>query len=77
MRVVTNNSREGDEEEQVAPPMVRQVAPPATQVQREKVAPPMVPTQREPEFRGREPSRSSREEQPPRTIQMKLDFRGS
>jgi hypothetical protein len=30
MCVVTNRSRETDEEEQVAPPVVRQVAPPST-----------------------------------------------
>jgi hypothetical protein len=30
MHVVTNKSRETDEEEQVAPPVVRQVAPPTT-----------------------------------------------
>jgi hypothetical protein len=32
MCVVTNKSRETDEEEQVAPPVVRQVAPLTTQV---------------------------------------------
>jgi hypothetical protein len=31
----------------------------------------------EPEFRGSQPSGSSGEEQPPRTVQRKLDFRGS
>jgi hypothetical protein len=64
--------------------VVRQVAPPVAQVQREQVAPPVmrqvappvVSTQREPEFRGSQPSGSSREEQPPRTIQRRLDFRG-
>jgi hypothetical protein len=37
----------------------------------------VVQAQREPEFRGSQPSGSSREEQPPRTVQRKLDFRGS
>jgi hypothetical protein len=32
--------------------------------------------QREPEFRGSQPSRSSREEKPPRIVQRRLDFRG-
>jgi hypothetical protein len=64
MRVVTSRSRETDEEEQVAPPVMRQVAPL------------VVPAQREPELRGSQPSGSSREEQPPRTIQRRLDFRG-
>jgi hypothetical protein len=40
-------------------------------------SPTVVSTQREPEFRGSQPSGSSREEQPPRTVQRKLDFRGS
>jgi hypothetical protein len=31
MHVVTSRSRETDEEEQVAPPVVRQVAPPVAQ----------------------------------------------
>jgi len=36
---VTSRSREIDEEEQVDPPVVRKVAPPVEQVQREQVAP--------------------------------------
>jgi hypothetical protein len=41
MCVVTSRNRATDEE-QVAPPMVRQVAPPTAQVQREQVAPKVV-----------------------------------
>jgi hypothetical protein len=76
IQAVTSYSRETNEE-QVAPPVVRQVAPPTTQVQREKIAPPMVQAQKEPDFRGSKPLGSSREEQPPKTVQRKLDFRGS
>jgi hypothetical protein len=65
-----------DREEQVAPPVVRQMASPIAQVQREQVAPQVlrqvtllaVPAQRELEFRGSRPSRSRREEQPSRTV---------
>jgi len=39
MRVVTNRNREIDEEEHVAPQVVRQLAPPEAQVQRKKVVP--------------------------------------
>jgi hypothetical protein len=48
MHVVTNKRIETDEEDQVAPPVVRQVAPPTSQVLREKVSPPVVHDQREP-----------------------------
>jgi hypothetical protein len=39
MHVMTRKSIDIDEKELLAPPVVRQVAPPATQLQREKVAP--------------------------------------
>jgi hypothetical protein len=61
MSVVASRSRETDEEEQVAPRVVRQVTPPVVQAQRE------------PEFRGSQPSGSRREEKPPRTMQRIMD----
>jgi hypothetical protein len=78
---VTSKSRETNEEEKLAPSMVRQVAPPAPQLQREQVAPrvvrqvapPVVPTQRELNFKGIQPSGSSREEKPPRTMQRTMN----
>jgi hypothetical protein len=81
MGVVANRRRETEEEEKVAPPVVRQMAPPVAQVQREQVAPrvvrqvasPTVPSQREPKFRGSQPSGSRREEKPPRTMQRTMD----
>jgi hypothetical protein len=39
MHVVTNKSIETNDEEHVAPSVVRQVAPPTMHVQREQVAP--------------------------------------
>jgi hypothetical protein len=39
MHAINNKIIETYEEEKVAPPMVREVAPPVAQVQREKVAP--------------------------------------
>jgi hypothetical protein len=56
MHVVASKSRETDEKEQVAPPMVRQVAPP------------VVLAQRKSESRGIQPLGYSREEKPPKTI---------
>jgi hypothetical protein len=61
MGAMASRGRETEEEEQVVPPEVRQMAPPVAQVQRE------------PEFRGRRPSGSRREEQPPRTMQRTVD----
>jgi hypothetical protein len=49
-------------EEQVAPPVVRQVAPPSTISEG---------------ARGSQPLGSSREKQPPKTVHRRSDFRGS
>jgi len=51
MHIMSNRSRETNEEEQVAPRVVRQVAPPTTQKQREQVAPPLVKAQMESSLR--------------------------
>jgi len=61
MSVVTIMSRETDEEEHVAPRVVRQVIPL------------VVRDQRQPEFIGSHPLGSKREEQPPRTMQRTVD----
>jgi hypothetical protein len=41
------------------------------------MAPPVVQAQKGPEFKGNQPSGSIREEQSPRIVLRKLDFRGS
>jgi hypothetical protein len=69
IRAIASSSRLTEDREQIAPQ--------AMQVQREQVALEVVQTQRESDFRGSQPSGFSGEEQPPKIVKKKSDFRGS